>query len=116
MDPALLGTASAFGLAASAGLNTTLPLLCVALLTRFGLIHLAAPYDALSSPVAIGVLALLAVVEFVGDSVPAVDTIVQAAQTPGARAAGPILFASQASLITRVSTEIARAVGRITAA
>src|SRR6266542_118917 len=116
MDPALLGTASAFGLAASAGLNTTLPLLCVALLTRFGLIHLAAPYDALGSPVAIGVLALLAVVEFVGDKVPAVDSIVHAVQWPVASAAGAILFASQANLITRVSPEIALVVGLITAA
>ena len=29
MDPLLLGTASAFGLAASAGLNTSLPLFIV---------------------------------------------------------------------------------------
>ena len=37
MDPLLLGTTTAFGLAASAGLNTTLPLLIVGLLARFGL-------------------------------------------------------------------------------
>ena len=116
MDPALLGTASAFGLAASAGLNTTLPLLCVALLTRFGLIHLAAPYDALGSPIAIGVLALLAVVEFVGDKVPAVDSVVHAVQWPLASAAGAILFASQTNLITRVSPEVALVVGLLTAA
>ena len=40
MDPLLLGTASAFGLAAAAGLNTTLPLLIVGLAARFGLLTL----------------------------------------------------------------------------
>ena len=34
MDPLLLGTASAFGLAGAAGLNTTLPLLIVGLLAK----------------------------------------------------------------------------------
>src|SRR5688572_30672347 len=88
MDPALLGTASAFGLAASAGLNTTLPLLCIGLLARFGLIQLVSPFDALSSPLALGVLAVLALAEFVGDKVPAVDSIVHALQWPPAAAAG----------------------------
>jgi hypothetical protein len=116
MDPALLGTASAFGLAASAGLNTTLPLLCIGLLARFGLIQLASPYDALTSPLALGLLAVLAIGEFVGDKVPAVDSIVHALQWPLAAVAGAILFASQANLITRLSPEIALVVGLLTAA
>ena len=116
MDPALLGTASAFGLAASAGLNTTLPLLCVGLLTRFGLIDLASPYDALGSTLALIVLAVLALVEFVGDKVPAVDTVVHVVQWPLAAAAGAVLFASQANLITRLSPEVAIVVGLLTAA
>ena len=116
MDPALLGTASAFGLAASAGLNTTLPLLCIGLLARFGWIQLASPFDALSSPLALGVLAILALAEFVGDKVPAVDTVVHALQWPLAAVAGAILFASQANLITRLSPEVALLVGLLTAA
>lgn len=116
MDPALLGTASAFGLAASAGLNTTLPLLCIGLLARFGLIQLASPFDALSSPLALGVLAVLALAEFVGDKVPAVDTIVHALQWPLAAVAGAILFASQANVISRLSPEVALVVGLLTAA
>jgi len=116
MDPALLGTASAFGLAASAGLNTTLPLLCIGLLARFGLIQLAQPYDALASPLALGVLVVLALAEFVGDKVPAVDTVVHALQWPLAAVAGAILFASQANLITRLSPEVALFVGLLTAA
>ena len=60
MDPLLLGTTTAFGLAASAGLNTTLPLLIVGLLARFGLLALSAPYDALASDVTLSGLTLLA--------------------------------------------------------
>jgi hypothetical protein len=116
MDPALLATASAFGLAASAGLNTTLPLLCVGLLARFGLLTLAPPYDALASPLALAVLAVLAAVEFVGDKVPAVDSAVHTVQWPLAAAAGAILFASQTSVITYVAPELALVVGLLTAA
>jgi len=116
MDPALLGTASAFGLAASAGLNTTLPLLCIGLLARFGLVQLASPFDALSSPLALGILAALALAEFVGDKVPALDTVVHALQWPLAAVAGAILFASQSNLITRLSPEIALVAGLLTAA
>ena len=43
-----MGTASAFGLSAAAGLNTSLPLFLVGLAARFGLITLGSPYDALS--------------------------------------------------------------------
>lgn len=115
MDPALLGTASAFGLAASAGLNTTLPLLCVGLLARFGFITLGAPYDALQSTLALGVLALLATLEFAGDKIPAVDSVVQVIQWPVSAAAGALLFASQTSVITQISPELALIVGLLTA-
>lgn len=115
MDPALLGTASAFGLAAAAGLNTTLPLLCVGLLARFGLVSLAAPFDALQSPLALGMLLVLAAGEFVGDKVPAVDSVVHAVQWPLSAAAGAVLFASQNNLVTQVSPEVALIAGLLTA-
>jgi len=115
MDGALLGTASAFGLAASAGLNTTLPLLCVGLLARFGLVTLSAPFDALQSTLALGVLLVLAVVEFVGDKVPAVDSVVHMLQWPLAAVAGAVLFASQANVISGVSPEVALVFGLLTA-
>jgi hypothetical protein len=113
--PALLGITSAFGLAASAGLNTTLPLLCVGLLAHSGWLSLASPYDTLASPVALVVLAALAVVEFVADKVPAVDTAVHAAQWPLAAAAGAILFASQSGVVTHVAPPVALALGLLTA-
>ena len=115
MDLQLLGITAAFGLAASAGLNTTLPLLIVGLLARFGLLALAAPYDALASDVALGGLALLAVLEFVGDKVSGFDTVVQAVQWPLAAAAGAILFASQTSVVTSVSPGLAIVIGLLTA-
>jgi hypothetical protein len=115
MDPLLLGTASAFGLAASAGLNTTLPLLIVGLLARFGLITLGAPFDALAGDVALGGLLLLAVLEFVGDKVPGADSVVEFVQWPLAAAAGAILFASQTSVISSVSPQLAILVGVLTA-
>lgn len=115
MDPLLLGTAGAFGLAAAAGLNTTLPLLIVGLLARFGLLGLAAPYDALASDVALGGLAFLALLELLGDKVAGLDTFVQAVQLPLAATAGAILFASQNSVVNAVSPGLAILVGVLTA-
>jgi hypothetical protein len=115
MDPRLLGTATAFGLAASAGLNTTLPLLLVGLLARFGLLTLAPPFDALSGDVALAGLLLFATLEFVADKVPGADTVVHTLQWPLAAAAGAILFASQTSVIQSVSPQVAILVGLFTA-
>jgi hypothetical protein len=114
MNPVLLGTAAAFGLAASAGLNTTIPLLIVGLLARAGLLGLTPPFDALAGNVALGGLALLAVLEVVGDKVPGLDSVVQAIQLPLAAAAGAILFASQTSTISWVAPELAILVGLLT--
>lgn len=115
MDPLLLGTASAFGLAAAAGLNTTLPLLIVGLLARFGLLTLAPPFDALSGDVVLGGLVLLAGLEIVGDKVPGADSVMQLLQWPLAAAAGAILFASQTSVVSWVSPQLAILVGLLTA-
>ena len=115
MDPLLLGTASAFGLAAATGLNSTLPLLIVGLAARFGLLALMAPYDAVSSDVALIGLGILAVGEIVADKVPGADSIVHMVQAPLTLAAGAILFASQNSMIQDVSPGLAILVGLLTA-
>ena len=115
MDPLLLGTSSAFGLASAAGLNTSLPLLVVGLAARLGLLTLWAPYDALASDVALGGLLVLAVLEIVGDKVPALDSAVHAVQWPLTMAAGAILFASQQSIVQDVSPGLAILVGVLTA-
>src|SRR5438132_14432201 len=84
---------AAFGLAGASGLNATLPLLIVSLLARLGLIHLAPPFDALSSDIAFWGLLVLAVVEFAVDKVPALDSVGHAVMLPAAAAAGWILVA-----------------------
>ena len=114
MSLLLLGTASAFGLAASAGLNTTLPLLIVGALARFGVITLTAPFDALASDVALGGLLVLAGLEFVGDKLPGADSVVHALQLPLTLAAGAILFASQTTVIAWVHPGLAILVGLLT--
>ena len=115
MDPLLLRTAAAFGLAASAGLNTTIPLVLVGLLARFGLLELAAPFDALASDLVLGGLVVLAALEFVGDKVAALDTVVHAVQWPLVATAGAILFASQTGAVRWVSPELALLVGLLAA-
>ena len=115
MDPLLLGTASAFGLAAATGLNSTLPLLIVGLAARFGLLTLAAPFDAVASDVALIGLGVLALGEIAADKIPGADSIVHMIQAPLALAAGAILFASQNSMIQEVSPGLAVLVGLLTA-
>ena len=115
MDPLLLGTASAFGLAAATGLNSTLPLLLVGLAARFGLLTLGSPYDAIASDVALVGLGVLALGEIAADKIPGADTIVHMVQTPLTLAAGAILFASQNSMIQDVSPGLAILVGLLTA-
>ena len=107
MSPALLQLPAAFGLAGATGLNATLPLLIVSLLTRMGLIHLAKPYDALSSDVAFWGLLVLAVVEFAVDKVPALDSVGHVLMLPVAATAGAILFASQTKTVTWVDPGLA---------
>jgi len=114
MDPRLLGVASAFGLATAAGFNTTLPLLIVGLTARAGWLALAAPYDALASDLALGGLLVLAVLEIVGDKVPALDSVVHAVLWPLAMAAGAILFASQQSIVQDVAPGLAILIGVLT--
>ncbi len=70
----LLAVFTAFGLAASAGLNAYIPLLTIALLAKFtNLITLNAPWDTLENWWIIGLLGFLVAVEFIADKVPAVN-------------------------------------------
>jgi hypothetical protein len=84
---------SAFGLSTAAGLNAYLPLLVVGLLGRYTtLIHLDGPYALLSNPVVLLLVAVLALLDFVGDKIPAVDHMLHAAGLIIAPIAGAILF------------------------
>lgn len=106
MVEALGSLSTAFGLSGSAGLNAYIPLLLVALAGRFPLsdplIKLQAPYDLLGSWWAIGILAVLLVIEIVADKIPAVDTVNDTIQTFVRPAAGAILFAGSTSVATDI--------------
>ena len=100
----ILGIFSAFGLSASAGLNAYIPLLVVALLARFtNLLKLQQPWDALSSWWIIGLLVVLSLIEFFADKVPAVNHINDIIQSFIRPAAGAIVFAASANVLTEVS-------------
>ncbi len=116
---ALSGLLSAFGLAGSAGLNAYIPLLIVAISGRFPagnpLIRLAEPYDALTSWWAIGVLAVLLVVEVTADKIPVVDSINDGIQTFVRPAAGAVLFAASTGAVTSIHPVFAIIAGIIVA-
>ena len=116
MFEALTAIFSAFGLSASAGLNAYIPLLTVSLLARFtNLIQLAEPWDVLKDWWVIGALAILLVIEFFADKVPAVNHINDAFQTLIRPAAGAVAFAASAGVITETSPVFALILGLLVA-
>lgn len=107
---------SAFGLAASAGLNAYIPLLIVALMGRFSnLLNLNEPWTTLTDWWIIGLLVLLSVVEFFADKVPAINHINDGIQTLVRPAAGAILFAANADAITDIHPVLSIAAGLLVA-
>jgi len=115
MIEALGGISAAFGLASSAGLNAYIPLLLVALAARFPsgdpLLRLAEPYDVMGSWWAIGLLAVLLFIEMTVDKIPAVDTLNDAIQTFIRPAAGAVLFAANANVVTDIHPLLALGAG-----
>jgi hypothetical protein len=119
MLEALGSLGAAFGLATSAGLNAYIPLLIVALAARFPLgnplLQLAQPYDLIGSWWAIGLLAVLLLIEMTVDKIPAVDTINDVIQTFVRPAAGAILFAANANVVTDIHPVVALVAGLLLA-
>lgn len=119
MVEAITGLSAAFGLSGSAGLNAYIPLLLVALAARFPmsdpLVKLQPPYDLLGSWWAIGLLAVLLVIEIVADKIPAVDTVNDGINTIIRPAAGAILFAGSANVITDIHPILALGAGLLVA-
>jgi hypothetical protein len=116
---ALGGITAAFGLASSAGLNAYIPLLMVSLAARFPIhdpfLKLAEPYDMMASWWVIGLLAILLLIEMFVDKIPAVDTINDVVQTFIRPAAGAVLFAANADVITELHPVFAIAAGLLVA-
>src|SRR4030042_6012769 len=107
---------TAFGLSASAGLNAYIPLLVVALLSKFtNLINLTAPWDTLENWWVIGVLVLLSGIEFFADKLPAVNHANDMIQTVARPVAGAFLFAASAKIITDVHPVLAMIMGLLVA-
>ena len=113
---ALLSLFSAFGLSSAAGLNAYIPLLIIGLISRYtNLWQLQAPYDLLASPLVLGILGVLAAVDFLADKLPVVDHIAHAVGMVVHPVAGAILFASQNNVLTNVHPAVAMAAGIIVA-
>jgi len=107
---------TAFGLSASAGLNAYIPLLVIALLSKFtNLINLRAPWDTLENWWVIGVLVILSGVEFFADKFPAVNHVNDVIQTVVRPVAGAFLFAASAKVITDVHPVLAMVMGLLVA-
>ena len=107
---------AAFGLSASAGLNAYIPLLTVSLLARFtDLIVLGEPWRALESWWIIGILIVLSTIEFFADKIPVVNHINDIVQTLIRPAAGAILFAASANVITEIHPILSIAAGLLVA-
>jgi hypothetical protein len=112
----LLGIFSAFGLSASAGLNAYIPLLVIALLAKFtNLIKLSQPWDTLTSWWIIGLIIVLGAVEFFADKIPAVNHVNDVIQTFIRPAAGAVVFAASAHVITEIHPVLSIAAGILVA-
>jgi hypothetical protein len=117
MMNAIVNLFSAFGLSTAAGLNAYLPLLTVGLLARYtNLIHLDGPYALLTNPIVLLVIAVLALLDFIGDKIPAVDHTLHAAGLIVAPLAGAILFMAANSSTGSISPLLAAICGVLIAA
>lgn len=109
---AIVNFLSAFGLSTAAGLNAYLPLLTVGLVARYtNLIHLSGPYELLSNPIVLLIIAVLALLDFIGDKIPAIDHALHAAGLVIAPIAGAILFLSTNNSAGSVSPLLAAICG-----
>lgn len=107
---------SAFGLSAASGLNAYIPLLMVGLAARFtDWIKLAPPFDVLTNEWVLGALVILLGIEFLADKIPLVDHLNDAIQTFVRPAAGAILFAAEANVITEIHPALALILGLLVA-
>ena len=91
----MLATLTSLGLSAAAGLNAYIPFLIVGLVARYTeLINLPSSLEWISSPVAIGITAVLILAEFFLDKVPAVDSLNDAVGTVIRPLSGGLTFAA----------------------
>lgn len=107
---------SAFGLASAAGFNAYIPLLAVGLTARYTeLLKLSEPFDVLTHPWVLIAIAVLAVIDFAADKIPAVDSVWHAVGLLIAPLAGAVLFASQHNVLSDLHPLLAALAGLIIA-
>jgi len=112
----LLSVFTAFGLSFSAGLNAYIPLFLIGALAHYtDYIHLTKPWDALSNPYVLIFLAVLIIIEFLADKLPAFNHVNDLIQTFIRPTAGAIAFAATAGVITNVHPALALACGLLIA-
>ncbi|MFC9994065.1 DUF4126 domain-containing protein [Nocardia sp. NPDC127526] len=105
----------AFGLSGAAGLNAWLPLLVVGVADRAGWIDLGSSYGWLSSTPALIVIAVVFLLDLVGDKIPALDSALHGIGALVAPASGAILFAAETSLSAQLPPAVAAILGAVTA-
>jgi len=87
-----IGLMTALGLSTATGLNAYLPLLILGGLARWtDAITLDAPYDTLAEPGVMLAIGVIAIVDFVGDKVPALDSALHAVGLVVAPVAGALV-------------------------
>ncbi len=115
----MLNIVTAFGLAGASGLNAYIPLLIVAVATRYPvnnpILDLAEPYNQIGSWWAIMIISFLLIVEMLVDKIPAVDTLNDGIQTFIRPVAGAVLFAANANIITDIHPAFALLAGLLVA-
>ena len=102
---------AAFGLSGAAGLNAWIPLLAAGLFDRAGQLQLAEPYDVIATTPGLIVLGTLFVLDFVGDKVPAIDSLLHAVGSIVHPASGAIVFAGPAEAPTDIPSIVLFALG-----
>lgn len=110
----LSGLLSSLGLSGAAGLNAFIPLLLVGLLSRADVIQLNAPFDLLANPWVLLGVAVVGLLDFVGDKIPGVDHVLHVAGGVVNAAAGAVLFAAQSG-VADVPPALSMALGLIVA-
>jgi hypothetical protein len=108
------GLLTAFGLSSATGLNAYLPLLVAGILDRTGAVKLGEGFHGLSSWPILAVLAVLLIVDLVGDKVPAVDHIFHMVGMVIHPIAGALAFASTTGAVQHVNPTVALIIGAIT--
>jgi hypothetical protein len=112
---AIIALATGLGLATASGLNAYLPLLTIGIFARLGWIELAAPFDLLTNVFVLLIIAALAVLDFVGDKVPAVDSALHAAGLVIAPIAGAILALASQGDVATINPVLVAAAGLVAA-